>query len=199
MTEEQRALMLQGIVHDADRMDTILRCSWTRPGSSPARLELFPEQVDVGQLVADIDASQARDPDHPGSDMAGWRGVRLRRRGAAQATLLAFVEGGGLVGSEGPISVDAVVRDGTLDLERGATGTELVAADAETLFLPRKPGKGAGSKIGLFVSRGVAQVQGGRSWARRSRTGRLVFHLELPAARTTGTLTPALAVGGRGR
>ena len=44
-------------------------------------------------------------------------------------------------------------------------GTELDAEDAEALFMPRRPGEGAGSKIGLFVARGVAEAQGGRAWA----------------------------------
>ena len=38
---------------------------------------------------------------------------------------------------------------------------------------------GAGSKIGLFVSRGVAEAQGGRTWGEVA-DGRLTFHLELP-------------------
>ena len=41
------------------------------------------------------------------------------------------------------------------------------------------PGQGAGSKIGLFVSRGVAEAQGGRTWGEVA-DGRLTFHLELP-------------------
>ena len=45
--------------------------------------------------------------------------------------------------------------------------------------MPRKPGSGSGSKIGLFVARGVVEAQGGRTWA-EVRDGRLVFHLELP-------------------
>jgi nitrogen-specific signal transduction histidine kinase len=58
-------------------------------------------------------------------------------------------------------------------------GSEVDAAAAEQLYLPRKPGTGSGSKIGLFVSRGVVGTQGGRTWA-EVVDGRLVFHLELP-------------------
>jgi signal transduction histidine kinase len=58
-------------------------------------------------------------------------------------------------------------------------GAEVDSAGAESLFVPRKPGTGAGSKIGLFVARGVVDVQGGRTWG-EVEDGRLVFHLELP-------------------
>jgi signal transduction histidine kinase len=49
------------------------------------------------------------------------------------------------------------------------------------LFRPREPGSGGGSKIGLFVVRGVAEAQGGTAWATID-DGRLAFHLRLPAA-----------------
>jgi signal transduction histidine kinase len=58
-------------------------------------------------------------------------------------------------------------------------GAEVDQAAADQLYIPRKPGSGSGSKIGLFVARGVVEAQGGRTWAEVA-DGRLVFHLELP-------------------
>jgi len=58
-------------------------------------------------------------------------------------------------------------------------GNPSLNVQAEALFVPRRPGEGAGSKIGLFVSRGVAEAQGGRTWGEVA-DDRLVFHLELP-------------------
>ena len=46
---------------------------------------------------------------------------------------------------------------------------------------PRAPGTGSGSKIGLFVARGVAAAQGGTASAVVS-DGALAFRLELPVA-----------------
>ena len=51
----------------------------------------------------------------------------------------------------------------------------------EALFEPRRPGTGGGSKIGLFVVRGVAEAQGGSAWG-SVEDGRLVLRLRLPLA-----------------
>ena len=40
-------------------------------------------------------------------------------------------------------------------------GTELDGRGAEGLFHPRPPGSGGGSKVGLFVARGLAAAHGG--------------------------------------
>ena len=69
--------------------------------------------------------------------------------------------------------------DDRLHLTVWREGTELTAEDAERLFEARRPGTGAGSKIGLYVARGVAETQGGRAWA-EVKDGRLSFHLETP-------------------
>ena len=43
-------------------------------------------------------------------------------------------------------------------------GASIADADVEPLFGPRRPGTGGGTKIGLFVVRGVAEAQGGAAW-----------------------------------
>ena len=52
-------------------------------------------------------------------------------------------------------------------------------AEVEALFEPRRPGTGGGSKIGLFVVRGVAEAQGGSAWG-GVEDGRLILRLRLP-------------------
>ncbi|HEV2950594.1 MAG TPA: hypothetical protein VGZ51_00690, partial [Actinomycetota bacterium] len=63
-----------------------------------------------------------------------------------------------------------------------------LARDVDALFEARRPGTGGGSKIGLYVSRRVAEAQGGRAWGELS-DGRLTFHVEMPIA-GRDSLTP---------
>ena len=93
--------------------------------------------------------------------------------------MLAFVEALVWWTSEGPVRIRAERRNGVLVVTTARDGATVAADEANALFLARRPGQGAGSKIGLFVSRGVAEAQGGRAWA-DVRDGRLVFTVELP-------------------
>jgi TrmH family RNA methyltransferase len=182
MTDEQRTMMLRGIVHDADRMDTILRLLVDAARFVGGTLELFREQVVLPELVASLAESQRRDPDHPEiewigpADMAPVFADPARLKGA----VLAFTESLVWWTNDGPVQVDAASRGDVLHLWVSRAGNADLDADAaEGLFTPRRPGEGAGSKIGLFVARGVAEAQGGRAWAEVGED-RLTFHLEVP-------------------
>jgi signal transduction histidine kinase len=181
MTEEQRAMMLGGIVHDADRMDTILRQLVDAARVMGHTLEPFPEQVDVANLVFDVAAQQRRDPEHPEVRWIGTLESAVADPTRLKTTILAFLESLVWWGREGPIEVDAELNDGRLHVSASRRGTELDTAAADALFSPRRPGTGAGSKIGMFVARGVAEAQGGRAWA-DVVDGVLAFHVELPAS-----------------
>lgn len=180
MTEEQRALMLQGIVHDADRMDTILRQLVDAARVVGGNLEVFREQVDVGELVRGVAQSQRRDPDHPEVEWIGDEVVVFADPARLKTSLLAFCESLVWWGSDGAITVHAEAGAGSLRLRASRPVADLAPAEVPGLFIPRRPGEGAGSKIGLFVARGVAEAQGGRCWG-TAADGVLTFHLELPA------------------
>jgi TrmH family RNA methyltransferase len=179
MTPEQRSLMLQGIVHDADRMDTILRLLVDAARIVGGNLEIFREQIDVAEIVHSVADTLARDPDHPEVVWLGSASEVFADPARLRTTVLAFIESLVWWAREGDVSVRAEVAGGRLHLWVTRAGTELTRADAQALFTPRRPGEGAGSKIGLFVSAGVAEAQGGRTWAEVDR-GRLAFHLDLP-------------------
>jgi len=179
MTEEQRAVMLQGIVHDADRMDTIVRQLIDAARVVGGNLETFAEQVDVADLVLGVAEAQRRDPDHPPIEWIGRSSVVFVDPARLRTTLLSFMEALVWWGQEGAISVGASSEAGRLHVWASREGTELSTDEAEALFTPRRPGQGGGSKIGLFVSRGVAEAQGGRTWGDVS-DGQLAFHVELP-------------------
>lgn len=180
MSEDQRSLMLQGIVHDADRMDTILRMLVDAARVVGGTLEVFREQVDVGDLVRAVSEAQRRDPDHPSVEWTGDAGSVFVDPARLKTTLLAFCESLVWWGRDGSIVVHAVTDGSTLTLQASRPVADLPDDDVEALFRPRRPGEGAGTKIGLFVARGVAEAQGGRCWG-AVEGGRLVFGLELPA------------------
>ncbi len=180
MSEEHRAIMLQGIVHDADRMDTILRHLVDAARVVGGTLELFPEQVEVGELVRSIADAMRRDPDHPAIEYESEPVTVFVDPVRLKTTILAFLESLVWWGREGPVRIGASHRGGVLHLWASRQGTELASEGAEALFTPRRPGEGAGSKIGLFVARGVAETQGGRTWG-EVVDGSLSFHVEVPA------------------
>lgn len=179
MTDEQRQIMLHGIVHDADRMDTILRQLVDAARVVSGDLELFPERVDLGDLVRNVSEQLLRDPDHPAVEWLGDVDVVFLDPHRLRTALMAFCESLVWWAREGPIRVEAGSDAGRLVLTASRATTELTSESADALFLPRREGSGGGSKIGLFVARGVAQAQGGRAWA-SVEDGSLRFHLALP-------------------
>jgi len=179
MSEDQRALMLQGIVHDADRMDTILRQLVDAARVVGGNLEPFRERVDPAELARSIADGLRRDPDHPPVTWTGEPGTVFADPARLKTTILAFIESLVWWAREGPVEVGGTREGDRLHVWATRAGTELGAEEADALFVPRRPGEGAGSKIGLFVARGIAEAQGGAAWG-SAEDGVLTFHLELP-------------------
>jgi hypothetical protein len=117
----------------------------------------------VDELVEAIAEAMRRDPDHPAIEYEGDPVTTFVDPARLKTTILAFLESLVWWGREGPVRIGAERRDGRFHLWASRQGTELATEAAEALFTPRRPGEGAGSKIGLFVSRGVAEAQGERA------------------------------------
>jgi signal transduction histidine kinase len=179
MSDEQRALMLTGIVHDADRMDQILRLLVDAARVSGGALEPYPDRADLGVVVGAVIDMERRDPEHPPIEWIGDPGPFFLDPVRVKTALLAFDESLLWWAERGPIVVDARRLDDTVEITASRDGPTVEEADAEGLFLPRRPGTGGGSKIGLFVVRGVAEAQGGSAWASVEQD-RLTLHLRLP-------------------
>jgi TrmH family RNA methyltransferase len=161
MTEDQRSLMLQGIVYDTDRLNAIVRQLVDAARLTSGTLDLFPERVSVREVVEQISGSLAPDPDHPG---VAWEGSDVEAfvdPERLRLVLDAFIESLVWWGTEGPVRVSAEQRNGRLLVRASRAGGDITAEGAMELFRPRPPGTGAGSKIGLFVALGVAEAQGG--------------------------------------
>ncbi len=181
MTDEQRTMMLRGIVYDADRMDTILRLLIDAGRVAAGTLETFPERVDLSELAIAIIGSQQRDPEHPEIRWGGRGDIVLTDPARLRTAILSFVEALVWWGREGAITIEGRNEGDRLMVTVWRDGTELTDADVEALFAARRPGTGSGSKIGLFVARGVAEAQGGRAWG-EVEDGRVSFHLQLPVS-----------------
>jgi RNA methyltransferase, TrmH family len=186
MTADQRDLMLGGILHDVDRMDTIVRQLVDAARVMSGRFQAYVELTDVADLVRQVAEQQGRDPEHPPIEWTGDGEKVLIDAGRLRTTLFGFAEALVWWGSAGPIQVGSEVRGGRLVVS--ASRETATPVDAETLFEARRPGTGGGSKIGLYVARRVAEAQGGRAWGELT-DGRLTLHVELPVA-GRDSLTP---------
>jgi C4-dicarboxylate-specific signal transduction histidine kinase len=142
-------------------------------------LEAFPERVDVGDLVAGLAEQQARDPEHPEVSWRGDPGPFFVDATRLRTALLAFDEALGWWAGPGPIDVTSAREGDALVVAMSRDGSTIGADDAEDLFQPRRPGSGGGSKIGLYVVRGVARALGGDADAHVA-DGRLHLRLSLP-------------------
>jgi TrmH family RNA methyltransferase len=179
LDDDQRALMLRGIVHDADRMDQIVRLLVDAARVSAGSLELFPDQTDLADLATAISELLGRDPEHPPVTWAGDPGPFFVDPARLKTTLLSYEEALAWWAGEGGTTISAERIDGDLHVSARRSGASIDEAGAEALFTPRKPGSGAGSKIGLYVARAVAEAQGGRAWA-EVEGDTLSFHIRVP-------------------
>ena len=181
MTEEQRTMMLRGIVHDADRMDTILRLLVDAARVVDGHLEVFREQVDVGDLVRGVAEAQRRDPDHPPVEWIGDIGTGVRRSGAAQDDV-AVVHG--IAGVVGPRRCDRRRRrDAGRDARaaRVATGGRARATTRSRRSSCRGArGREPAARSGCSSREGSPKHRAAGAGG-RVEGGRLGFHLELPA------------------
>ncbi len=181
MSAEQRSIMLAGIVYDTDRLNMIVRQLVDAARIAAGGIDLFPDRVDVAAVVRRVAEARGRDPEHPPIEWEGAQPVAFTDPDRLQMILEAFVEAEAWWGTEGAVRVRGDARDGRLRIEVERAGADLSQADAEALFRPRAPGTGAGSKIGLFVARGVAEAQGGTATVAAS-DGVLRFVLDVPEA-----------------
>jgi RNA methyltransferase, TrmH family len=182
LTDDQRDVMLRGILHDADRMDTIVRQLLDAARVMGGRFEPYAELTDVADLVRQVAEQQRRDPGHPPIEPKGGGPPVLVDAARLRTTVLAFMEALVWWGSDGPIAIETDVGEERLRLTASRTAGSIAASEVDGLFEARRPGSGGGSKIGLYVARRVADAQGGRTWGEIS-DGRLTLGLDLPVAR----------------
>ncbi len=159
LDDEQRLMMLEGVTHDAARMEIIVTQLVEAARLTSHRLEISRINTDLleaAMLVRDelaqwsqFDLEVAGEPVRAFVDPARLRTI-----------LIALIESAQWWGEEGPVRL-SVGADGEPVVEVSRTGTELDAEGAAALFRPRQPGSGGGSKVGLFVAKGLTESQDG--------------------------------------
>ena len=180
MSDEQRQLMLTGIAHDADRLNHTVKLLVDAARLVAGTLAPQPDRVDVGAMVRGL-ADFLEAGGAPAE--VRWTGGEvsaLTDPDRLRTAIAAMLEAATWWAQEGPVEVGADHHGGALRLTVRRAGTELSTDEAGALFGPRQPGTGGGSKIGLYVARGIAEAQGGSATA-AVENGALVLRLELPA------------------
>ena len=161
LDDGQRQAMLDAIAFDVDRMNGVIGELVDASRLAAGRLELAQEPIELGELVGRVVAAAARNPDHP---PVAWEGEGLSITGDPErlrGALTAMVQAAAWWGQEGSVRVRAAARGGEVEMEVSRASTDLTPDEVDHLFAVRRPGEGAGAKLGLHVARGVAEAQGG--------------------------------------
>jgi TrmH family RNA methyltransferase len=177
LDDEQRLMMIEGIVGDAFRMETVVSqlVDASRMHSGSLELGLVPtDLLDVALKI--------------GEEMGKWSQVELKVSGRPviamvdptrlRTMLLAMIESAQWWGETGPVDVETNDDPAPTVTVRRAGSEPDPGEEEEALFRPREPGSGAGSKVGLYVARGLAEAHGGTLEA-DTRDG-IDFTLTLP-------------------
>jgi RNA methyltransferase, TrmH family len=159
LTDAERRLMLEGMTHDAQRMEVVLSQVVDAAKLASGTLELTRVPTNLLEMAtkvrADATAWEQADVEVSGRPVtAVVDPARLR------TMLLAMIESAQWFGDRGPVTMEVEDRPHpTVRVWR--QGTAVSPQDADRLFVPRTPGTGAGSKIGLFVAQRLAEAHGG--------------------------------------
>ena len=95
-----------------------------------------------------------------------------------------------------PIHIQAVVRDGRVEIEVADRGAGLSEGEAPKVFekFHRGSTKHAGAGLGLTICRGIVVAHGGEIWSTPREGGGTVFHFTLPIEGTPPTVAQEVCV-----
>lgn len=176
LSEEQRLLMVEGIVSDAVRMGAIVSLLVDAARLESGAIELSLGEVDLLDAVRTF-ADQARQRGAPDVSFSGESVLVVADVERLRSIFEAMVEAAAWWGQVGPVVVEVRARPEPCIRVRRDRAT-LDEEAAGELFRPRPEGSGQGSKIGLFVARGLAEAHGGRLDVEVE--GGIAFELRLP-------------------
>ena len=161
LNDEQRLQMLEGIVHDAARMNVIITQLVDAARLATGSLGLAPVPTDLDEAARAIVDEVSKWATFDIEVTGGAEGVRAAvDRARLRTIVLAVVEAANWWGEEGPVQLETAGPPPTIRARRA--GTSLTTDEAEALLRPRAPGTGGGSKAGMFVAKGLVEAHGGR-------------------------------------
>jgi RNA methyltransferase, TrmH family len=177
LDDEQRYTMVEGISGDAFRMETIIAQLVDAARLQAGALDLAPVPTDLLEVARKVE-----------EEMRKWPQTELEVSGASatavvdptrlRTILLALIEGAQWWGETGPVRVQISEHPGPT-IVVGRAGPPLETGVTDELFRPRMPGSSSGSKVGLYVARGLAEAHGGKLGVEASRG--IVFTLTFPS------------------
>jgi TrmH family RNA methyltransferase len=161
LNDEQKLQMLEGIVHDAARMNVVITQLVDAARLESGSLGLAPVPTDIDEAVRGVvdEASKWATFD---IEMAGaTEGVLAAvDRARLRTIVLAVIEAANWWGEEGPVRIETAGSPPSVRVRR--RGTTLTLEEAKALLRPRAPGTGGGSKAGMFVAKGLVEAHGGQ-------------------------------------
>jgi TrmH family RNA methyltransferase len=177
LPDQDRRTMLEGIAHDAVRMEAVVSQLVDAARMFSGTLELATVSTDLLEAAEELTGNLNR-WEQTDVAVSGDRASALVDPARLRTMLLAMVESAQWFGEHGPVMIE-VASEPTPTLRVWRAGSAVHSAEADRLFVPRAPGTGGGSKVGLFVARGLAEAHDGSLEAEAD--DRLVLTLRLPA------------------
>lgn len=158
LDDEQRKAMIQTMAFDGGRMRTLVAQLVDAARLSSGGVELSVQPVDLLTAAQKVAAESSHAELAPVEVQGASVEVSADPR-RLEVILGALIEAARWHGSEG--SVQVMVRAApSPGIEVRRSGARVDAAAARQLFSPREPGTGGGSKLGLFVAKGLAEAHG---------------------------------------
>jgi RNA methyltransferase, TrmH family len=158
LDEKQKRAMVQTMIFDGGRMRTLVAQLVDAARLTSGGVELSLEPVDLLGIARKV-AGEASHAELPPVEVEGEPATVTADPKRLETIVAGLVEGARWYGSDGPVVITVRTSpDSSVEVTRG--GARVDARDAEALFSPREPGTGGGSKLGLFVAKGLAEAHG---------------------------------------
>jgi RNA methyltransferase, TrmH family len=158
LDEEQKRAMVQTMAFDGGRMRTLVAQLVDAARLSSGGMELSLQPIDLLAVARKVGAESS----HAELSLVEVGGDEVRVTAdpkRLEVILAALVEAGRWYGSEGPVIVTVRAEPAPV-VEVRRSGARVDAPAARDLFSPREAGTGGGSKLGLYVAKGLADAHG---------------------------------------